>query len=102
MDKKGRLIENKKTVMQLDGIDKPISVCELLIDCVTTVPDSGLTIEHLETRLKLLELLTRAKESEAAALQFTDNEFKAACECIRLKKWKIVHPFIVEFGRLFR
>jgi hypothetical protein len=73
-----------------------------LSECLNYIPENGLNVADLENRLRLVEIVERVKLNDAKMLEFSETDFKAAGECVRRMKWKMLHAFVVDFDRLFR
>lgn len=97
-----RLIENRRATITINGNKKEVTVLNLLLDCIEYLPDSGLTAAEIEERLRLSDIVYKAKERGLHELSFNETDYKAAADCVRQMKWKIFHPFVLEFDKLFK
>ena len=95
-------INNKFATIIINGKDETFNVADLLKEAINLIPKDGLTPDLIQKRLRVLKVISQAKDENLTTLIFEDADFKTACECVAVMRWGVIDPFIIEFCDLFK
>jgi hypothetical protein len=91
-------IENRKVEIKIEGRDEPlkISYSKWLLDATNLLPQSGLTPEEIETRLRIRDVIKLAEEKD---IPIEDADFEKLKGYMKEMKWLLIDEAIVEFNK---
>lgn len=93
-------IELKSTKEALpSGQEIELSTQQLIKTAVNNTPQGGFTATDMLDRLRILEVLEKAKGKK---LDLEDSDFKKLGEFVKITKWAFISRFITEFDNQFR
>lgn len=92
-------IENKQTELFItqneDGTPKFAGIIDLINTCLKRNPPTGLGIEEMRQRFKILDIIDAAKDSD---IEVTAEQLKIIKEAIKAFKWAQSHKDVIMFG----
>jgi hypothetical protein len=95
-------LNNKSAVLKFSGgQERPVTVAELLIECINYTP-KGLQVQEIRKRIKVLERIEKAKDPKHKKIMLEDADYEVAKKCVEEMSWGIVDPFILEFTDMFK
>lgn len=90
-----KILENKVTRLMASETEA-LKYSDLLLIVMSAPMKEGITILEMKRDLKIADLLEKGKAE--AEIEFTDEEFKSLVELVKVQKWQMRHPDIVEFA----
>lgn len=77
--------------------DIEISTIDLLETSINAPVKGGYSASDIMVRIKLLQVLKSAKESNATSVSFEDADFKALQVMVAESRWSVISNTILEF-----
>lgn len=90
-----KILENKVTRLMASE-NEALKYSDLLLIVMSAPIKEGITILEMKRDLKIAGLLESGKTEEQ--IEFTDDEFKSLVELVKVQKWQMRHPDIVDFA----
>lgn len=92
-------IENKQTELFIsqneDGTPKFAGITTLIDTCLKRNPPTGLGIEEMRQRFKILDIIEASKGSD---IEVTPEQLKHIKDAVKVFKWAQAHKDVIMFG----
>ena len=89
-----KTFKNQDTQITDDGGEEFFMFSNLAVICVKYIPQGGLDLEDMDTRLKLFRKLS----THSSTISLEDSEAKKLKECVNKYRWAMIHDDLISFG----